>query len=129
MDPYNSYDSSGYARTRPPMPPRQRAAHAVRKVADAAAGFRKLRMILAGALFLYGPISVVSNDFFIPLRRTARGIHLHDGAAWLACGAAMSLAMFLWPWKKGGRLASPGIAFVWLGLYSFLLVAAILVQA
>ena len=128
MDPYNSYDSSEHAKARPPAPERQRIARPLRKVVDVAARFRKLRMILAGGLFIYGPIAVVSNDFYIPLKRSARGVHLHHEAAWLACGAAVSLAMFLWPWRNGSRLARPGIAFLWLALYVFLLVAAIVVQ-
>lgn len=129
MDPYNSYDSSEYAKTRPPIQECQRTVHPVRRVADAVARFRRLRMALAGGLFIYGPLSVAWNDFYIPLRRSARGVHLHDEAAWLACGAALSLAMFFWPWKAGSRLARPGISFIWLALYLFLLVAAIVVQS
>lgn len=127
MDPYNSYDSSEHAKGGSGIPERNWVVRRARKVAADARGAIKLRMIFAGGLSTYGALAVAWNDFRIPLR-LGPDIRLHDGAAWLALGAAVSLAMFIWPWKRG-RLASPWSGFIWSGLFQLFLVAAVLVQA
>ncbi|MDB5802350.1 MAG: hypothetical protein JWL63_3289 [Rhodocyclales bacterium] len=45
-------------------------------------------------LIIYGSCGIYGNDLYIPGKR-GRGVHLHNGAAWLMFGALISCSLFL----------------------------------